>query len=205
MAAAVQGQGNGELATMPSAEAPVGEVSDGNTLALQAGGEGRPPHEQVVPVEEKAKPSPPERPQAPSRPARTRTRRSKQAMANGQGSGAPAQMAQDHPTPDDFQSKGEAATSGHPIPPRDEEAVEPAADATHSSGVSVHADRADSVSVELARCGWCGGTQFFPTPRQSGRMYCECGSVYNPSTGHWAPGRPERRHSPPAPLPVTAA
>jgi ParB family chromosome partitioning protein len=86
-----------------------------------------------------------------------------------------------------------------------EEAVEPAADATRPIDDSVPADNGDSASVDVTRCGQCGGTQFLPTPRESGRIYCECGSVYNPSDGDWAPGRQERRKSPLAPLPATTA
>jgi hypothetical protein len=114
-------------------------------------------------------------------------------------------MAEDRTTRDDAQSNKEAATIDNPGPHHDEEAIEPAADAARPIGASDPADVADSASVDLTRCGWCGGTQFIPTPRESGRIYCECGSVYNPLTARWTPGQQDKRQSPPAPLPVTAA
>jgi transposase-like protein len=75
--AAVQVQRNGELVTVSAAEASVGEVTEGDQLPSQGGGEAKPLHEEVVPVQEEAKLSTPELPQAPTRPSRSRTRRSK--------------------------------------------------------------------------------------------------------------------------------
>jgi ParB-like chromosome segregation protein Spo0J len=202
---AVQVQGNGERVTVPSAEAPVRDVSEGDQLPSQGGDAAKPPHEPVVPVQEEAKPSTPERPQAPSTPARPRTRRSKRAVAHGQGAGASVCMTLDHPPTDDTPSTGDGTTSGMPAPHHDEDAIEPAADAERPSGVPVSSDTADSVSVDVTRCGCCGGSQFVAMSKELGHIFCECGSVYNPSGGDWAPGRPDRWRSPLAPLPTTAA
>jgi hypothetical protein len=87
----------------------------------------------------------------------------------------------------------------------DADSTAPAPGANRSVIVSAPADTDDTASGDLARCGWCGGTQFRFISEESGRVYCPCGGVYNPVTGCWAPGRPERRQRPPAPLPVTAA
>jgi hypothetical protein len=136
-------------------------------------------------------------------PARPRTRRSKQAVANGQGSGASGRTALDHTTPGAPEDTGEGATSGIPAPHHDEDAAEPATDAGRPIGVSAPADHGDSASVDLTQCGWCGGTQFLAMSKELGHIYCECGSVYNPSAGHWAPGRQDKRQSPLAPVSAT--
>ena len=109
-------------------------------------------------------------------------------------------MTMAHPPTDDMQSTGDGMTSGIPARHHDEDAAEAVADAARPINISAPADTDDTASVELTRCGWCGGMQFIPTPKESGRMYCACGSVYNPLTGGWAPGRQERRQRPPAPL-----
>jgi hypothetical protein len=186
-----QEHGNGELVTMSSAEDPGEDVADGDHLPLQCDGEGKPP----------AAPSRPARAEdREDSPARTRTRRSKQAIANGQGSRAPEQMAQDHTTPDVSQNKGEAATMGHPAPQHDEEAIAPAADAERPSGVPVPTDHFDSTTVELTRCGWCHRTQFSFISKESGQIYCTCGSIYRLSSGLWEPGDRDKRQM----LPVSA-
>jgi transposase-like protein len=209
----VQAQGNCERVTVQSAEASVGDAADGDQRRSGGAGEGSSPRDQVLPGPEEAKPSPqaplaalrsPARPAArKDAPARTRTRHSKQAVANGHASSVPPHTAPDHPTPDASQSQGEAATIGNPPLRHDEDAVKPDADAARPLGASAPADVADSASVDLTRCGSCGGTQFIPTPKESGRIYCECRSVYNPLTGHWAPGQQDKRQRPPAPLPAT--
>jgi ParB-like chromosome segregation protein Spo0J len=211
----MQAQGNRKRVTRQSAEASIGDAADGDQLRSGGAGEGSSPRDQVLPVPEEEKPSTqallaalrsPARPaERKDAPARTRTRRSKQAVANGHASSAPLQTAPDHPPPDASQSQGGAATIGNPGPHHDEDAVEPDADAARPIGASAPADNADLASVDLTSCGSCGGTQFIPTPRESGRIYCECGSVYNPSTGHWAPGRQDKRQRPLAPVPVTPA
>jgi hypothetical protein len=134
---------------------------------------------------------------------RTRTRRSKRAVTNGQGSGAPEQMAQDHTTPDNSQSREERATIGIPAPHHDEDAAEPVTDAGRPIEALVPADHVDSVSVERTRCGWCGGTQFSFMSKESGQIYCTCGSIYRPSSGQWEPGDRNKRQSPPVSVAAT--
>jgi hypothetical protein len=193
----------------------MGDAADGDQLCSGGAGEGSSPRDQVLPVPEEEKPStqaplaalrsparPAERKEAP---ARTRTRHSKQAVANGHASSAPPHTAPEHPPPDASQSQGEAATIGNPGPHHDEDAVEPDADAVRPLGASAPADIADSASVDLTRCGWCGGTQFLAMSKELGHIFCECRSVYNPSTGHWSPGIQAKRHTSPAPVPATPA
>jgi hypothetical protein len=189
--------------------------ADSDQLLLLWSGEEQPPREQALPLQEIQKRSTQEPPTATRRPARDeepkdsparpRTRRSKQAVANGQGSGASGQTALDHTTPGAPEDTGEGATTGIPAPHHDEDAAEPVTDAGRPIGVSAPADHGDSASVDLTQCGWCGGTQFLAMSKELGHIFCECGSVYNPSAGHWAPGRQDRRQSPPAPQPATAA
>jgi hypothetical protein len=209
----VQAQGNQELVSIQSAEASVGDVADADQLRPQGVAREVPRREQALPFQEEEKQCIQELPAAPSMPARamepkdsparTRTRRSKQAVANGQGSGASGRTALDHTTPGVHEDTGEGATSGIPAPHHDEDAVEPAADAARPIGVSAPADHGDSASVDLTRCGWCGGTQFLTMSKELGHIFCECGSVYNPLAGHWAPGRQDKRQSPLAPVSAT--
>jgi hypothetical protein len=167
IADALQEHENRECAPVPSAEAPVGDMSEGDQLPSQGDGEGKPPHQQVVPVQE--------------------------------------ETAQDHTTPDDSQSMREAATMGHPAPQHDEEAIDPAADTERPSGVPGPSDTADAASVDVTRCGWCGGSQFLAMSKELGHIFCECGSVYNPSGGDWAPGSQNRRQRPLAPVSATGS
>jgi ParB-like chromosome segregation protein Spo0J len=187
---------NGELVTVSSAEEPVGDVAESSQPLVQVDGEGKPPTAFSKPA------------QAVDRkgsPARTRTRHSKQAVANGHASGAPLQTAPDHPPPEGSQSQKEGGTIGNPGPHHDEDAVEPDADAARPLGASAPADNADSASVDLTRCGWCGGTQFLAMSKELGHIFCECRSVYSPRHRRWSPGVESMRQSPPASIPVTPA
>jgi hypothetical protein len=187
--------------------------ANGDQLHLPWSGEEQPSRRQIPPLLEEEKRSEQASSTTLSRPsratvgkgspARPRTRRSTRAGTNGQGFGAPEEMSQNHPTPDDPQNNGEAATIGNPMSHRDEEAGEPAMDAIPPIGVSVPANHVDSVSVELRRCGWCDGTQFSYTSRETGQIYCTCGSIYRPSSGIWDPGDRDKRHSPPVSEPAT--
>ena len=183
------------------------------TRSLPRGWRGKsPPPEQALSPDEEEQPSPQESLAGLSRPAgavdrkeapaRSRTQRSKRAAANGQGSGAPEQMAQDRTTLDGAQSEKEVATIGNPVPHHDEEAVRPAADAARPIGASDHADNAGSASVELTRCGWCGGTQFLAISKELGDILCECRSVYNPRHRCWSPDVEAMRQSPQASMPA---
>jgi ParB-like chromosome segregation protein Spo0J len=172
----VQEHENGELVTVSSAEEPIGDVAESNQPLLQVDGEGKPPTAFSKPA------------QAVDRkgsPARPRTRRSKRASANGQGAGAPEQMAEDHTTSGDAQSHRELDTIGNPAPDHDEGASAPAVDAIRYIDVSARADHGDSVPGDRTRCGYCGATQFALISEESGKIFCKCESVYRPSTGRW--------------------
>ncbi len=195
---AVQAQGNGELVTVSSAEASGRDAAEGDQLAPQGGGKGNPSHEPVVPTQEEAKLSTPERPQAPSRPAHTRTRRSKPSVTNEQGSGAPGQTAQDQTTSDTAPSTGEGWTINHPAPHPDEEAMAPAASTARSIDVSARIDHGHSVPGDRTRCGYCGATQFPCISEETDTIFCTCDSVYRPSTRRWHWRRESQPPSPPA-------
>jgi ParB family transcriptional regulator, chromosome partitioning protein len=78
----------------------------------------------------------------------------------------------------------------------DEDSAAHAADPDRSTSISATVDTADAASVDLTRCGWCGGTQFRFISEESGRVYCPCGSIYRPSTGRWDPGDRDKRQRP---------
>jgi hypothetical protein len=193
----------------------MGNTADADRLPSQGMTREVPPREQALAVHEDemqciqeslAAPSSParaaERKDAPARP---RTRRPKQAVVNGQGSGAPLHTALSHTAPDDAQRIGVGAPKANPAPHHDEEAARPAADAARPIGASAPADNADLTSVGLTRCGWCGGTQFLAISKELGHILCECRSVYNPRHRCWSPGVESMRQSPPASIPVTPA
>jgi hypothetical protein len=112
-------------------------------------------------------------------------------------------MAPDYLTSEAFRSEGDADTIANPRDLHEKDADEPAADAARPSGVSPPADTADPVSVELIRCGWCGGTQFSYVSQESGQIYCTCGSIYRPLTGRWDPGDRDKQQSPLVSMPAT--
>jgi hypothetical protein len=172
----------------------------GDQLPFQWDGEGNPPHEQVLPVQEEEKPSTQELPTGPSRPiwaavrgdapANTRTQRS-----NAQGLAASTREELTEAVP------GVSATL-----------TEITGDATAADTVelcSPDVQPAEDVGVPTTqdeRCGWCGSTSLWAADTGSGCIHClACHAVYNPSLGRWAAGQQDKRQNPQASMPATAA
>lgn len=182
-----QESGERELVTVPLAEDRLRDAADGDQLPFQWEGEENPPREQVPPVQEEEKPSTQAPSAAPSRPAPTRTRRSTAEVSAASTMGDLAGPVPGASAPQ-MEPPG-SATVADPVAP-----CSPDVPPTGDGAVPTPQDN---------RCGSCGSSSLWPADTGSGRIHCNaCRAVYNPSTGLWAPGQPDKRQRPPASVPA---
>jgi hypothetical protein len=193
-----QRKGAAVMAVRGDDDADIKGEEVGDQLPFQWHGEGAPPHEHVLLVQEEEKQPTQKPPIAPSRPPQTADRK-----------GSPVR-------PRARRSKAEvsaALTGGEPP------ATVPGVSVSNLTALSDHVSVTDPVELgsphvqtagHLAtpatpddRCGWCGSTRLWHADTGSGRIHCEvCHAVYNPRKGCWNPGERDKEQRPPGSVPV---